>query len=148
MAVDPALVQPVKLPVSKPPLTMGFGGGGAVTVNVTVVLCVADGAVPLTVSVDVPVAALLETTIDSVELPPVVTEVGLRVAVTPVGAPLTLRLIVSAEPLTSVVEIVLVPDPPCAIDKLEGFAEIEKSFVTGLVTTSCTFVECVGVPPG
>ena len=85
-------------------------------------------------------AALLETLAVSVELPPVVTEVGFSVAVTPAGAPLTLRLIVSGEPLTTVVEIVLDPEPPCAIDRLDGLAEIEKSFVTGAVITSCTFV--------
>jgi len=47
-----------------------------------------------------------------VELPPAVTLVGLSVAVVPAGAPPALRLIVSAEPLTTAVLIVEVPLEP------------------------------------
>jgi dipeptidyl-peptidase-4 len=42
----------------------------------------------------------------------------------------------TGEPLTTAVDIVLEPEPPCAIVKLDGLAEIEKLFVTGAVTTS------------
>ena len=83
-----------------------------------------------------PVAALAETVTDKVELPPAVIEAGLSDAVTPAGAPLTARLIVSGEPLTTAVDIVLEPEPFCAIVKLDGLAEIEKLFVTGALTTS------------
>ena len=93
-------------------------------------------------------AAELDTVTVRVELLPAVTVVGLSEAVTPAGTPLTLKLIDSGEPLITAVEIVLVPEPPRAIVKLPGLAEIEKSLVTGLVTTSCALVECVGVPPG
>ena len=60
-------------------------GGGAVTVSVTVVLWVAAEPVPVTVIVYVPVAVDAPTASVSVEAPPAVTEVGLKVAVTPDG---------------------------------------------------------------
>ena len=44
-----------------------------------------------------------------VELPPAVTEVGLSDDVAPAGVPLTERLMVSAVPETTAVEMVLVP---------------------------------------
>ena len=147
LLITPVDVTQFTFPDSNP----GFSNNcelGAVTVRVTFVLCVAEGAVPVTVSVDEPVAALPETVTVSVALPPVATEVGLSDAVTPAGAPLTVRLIVSGEPLTSAVEIVLDAELPCAIVKLDGLADIEKLFVTGAVTNNCTLVECVGVPPG
>ena len=49
MEVAPAVVQPVKLPVSKPPLTTTLPV--PVTVRVTEVECVADAPVPVTVRV-------------------------------------------------------------------------------------------------
>src|SRR5947207_9759079 len=87
-------------------------GGAAVTVKLTEVLCVALVAVPVTVKVYVPGAAVPAPTV-SVELPPAVTEVGLTVAVAPAGVPLTLRLTVSAEPLVTAVEMEDVPTAPC-----------------------------------
>src|ERR1700730_8107224 len=144
MAVDPAEVQPPRVPVSKPPLTMPPGGGGAGTVRWTVVEWVAEGAMPVIVIVGVPVAADALTARVSVELPPVVTLVGLRPAVTPVGAPPAVRLTVSAEPLTSAVLIVEVPLEPCWMVRLDGLALIEKLFGGGgAVTVSVTVVECV-----
>jgi hypothetical protein len=80
----------------------------------------------------------------SVELPPAFTEAGLNEADAPLGTPETLRLTVCAFPDVTAVEIVLVPDPPCAILKLVGFAEIEKSF---RITVSETVVECVADAP-
>src|SRR5947209_4748081 len=47
----PAAVQPESEPVSNPPLAMPPGGGGAVTVSATIVECVAEAPVPVTVSV-------------------------------------------------------------------------------------------------
>ena len=76
-----------------------------------------------------PAAAVPALTV-SVELPPAVTEVGLRLADAPAGVPDTVRATVSALPEVTAVEIVLVPEPPGARLKLEGFAEIEKSLVT------------------
>src|SRR6266550_5976387 len=75
-------------------------GGDAVTVKLTEVPCVALVAVPVTVKVYVPGAAVPAPTV-SVEAPPAVTDVGLRVAVAPAGVPLTVRLTVSAVPLVA-----------------------------------------------
>ena len=57
-------------------------------------------------------AAVAATLTERVELPPVVTDVGLSVAVTPAGAAPTARLIVSAVPETIAVLIVLQPEVP------------------------------------
>ena len=87
---------------------------------------------PVTVSVYKPGAADDVVLIDSVELPPDVTDVGLSVAVTPVGAPLTARVTVCAEPLVVAVEIVELVEPPAVTEPLVGLAEIEKSLVAML----------------
>ena len=68
----------------------------------------------------------------SVELPPLLTLGGLRLAVVPAGAPLTDRLMVSAEPLTRAVLMVLPPLPPCCRETAVGLALIEKSFGGGV----------------
>ncbi len=77
----------------------------------------------------------------SVELPPAVTDAGLRLAVTPAGAPLTDRLTVSAEPEIKAVLIDEVPEPPWAKVRDVGLALIEKSLTTGAVTVSETVAE-------
>ena len=76
-----------------------------------------------------PAAAELVALILSVDEPPEVTDVGLTVAVTPLGAPETDRLTVCALPEVVAVEIVLLPLEPAAIDTADGLAPIEKSFV-------------------
>jgi len=53
-------------------------------------------------------------------------------AVVPAGAPLTDRLMVSAEPLTRAVLMVLPPLPPCCRETAVGLALIEKSFGGGV----------------
>src|SRR5438132_14095473 len=98
-------------------------GGAAVTVKLTEVLCVALVAVPVTVRVYVPGTAVPAPTV-SVEAPPAVTEVGLRVAVAPAGVPLTVRLTVSAVPLVTAVEMVGGPLAPCSRGRLAGLALI------------------------
>src|SRR5258708_6642241 len=109
-----------------------------VTVRVTEVVCVAEGPVPVTISVYVPAAAVPVFTL-SVELPPAVTDVGLSDAVAPLGTPVTERLTVCPLPDVTAVEIVLVPEAPCKRLKLVGLAAIEKSFGGGaLVTTRVT----------
>jgi hypothetical protein len=116
-------------------------------VRPTEVLCVALVAVPVTVRVYVPGVAVPAPTV-SVEPPPVVTEVELSVAVAPLGVPVTDRLIVSAEPLVSAVEMVEVPLWPWTKERLVGFALIEKSFGGGgAVTVNETVVEWVALVP-
>ena len=83
------------------------------TVRATVVVWVAEAAVPVIVTVTGPprVAVPLAVRV-SVELPPAVTEVGLNEAVTPDGRPLAARATDSAEPETRAVLIVLLPGRP------------------------------------
>ena len=145
VAVLPTVVQPVR-PFSKSPLVMPLAAG-AVTVRLTEVLCVALVAVPVTVSVYVPGVAVPAPTV-RVEPPPVVTEVGLSPADAPPGVPLTVRLIVSAEPLVSAVEMVEIPLWPWTKERLVGFALMEKSFGGGgAVTVNETVVEWVALVP-
>jgi len=58
------------------------------------------------------------------ELPPVVTDAGLKLTDTPAGCPLALRFTVCVEPVTTAVLIVAVALPPCAIVRLLGLAPI------------------------
>src|SRR5207302_985401 len=104
-------------------------GGAAVTVKLTEVLCVALVAVPVTVRVYVPAAAVPAPTV-SVELPPAVTDGGLNEAVAPEGRPLALSETVCAEPLVTAVAMVAVAPPFCVAETELGLALIEKSLVT------------------
>src|SRR2546428_775758 len=122
--------------VALPPCTadrlLGFASivkslGAAVTVSVTVVLWVALGAVPATVTEYGPGVVAGSTVNVSVELPPAVTTPGLRDAVAPDGNPLAESVTLSAEPLIAAVEMVDVALPPWTADTLLGFAPIEKS---------------------
>src|SRR5256885_4934410 len=143
--VLPTVVQPVR-PFSKSPFVIPLDTG-AVTVRLTVVVCVALAAVPVTVRVYVPGVAVPAPTV-RVELPLVVTEIGLSPADAPLGVPLTVRLIVSAEPLVSAVEMVEVPLWPWINERLVGLALMEKSFGGGgAVTVKPTDVQGVALVP-
>src|SRR3989442_1443739 len=139
-AVLPALVQ-LASPLSNPPLVIPLD---AVTVSVTVALCVALGALPMTVTGYVPGAVVASTLSVSVELEPAVTAPGLKDAVAPAGIPLAESVSVSAEPLVTAVEIVDVALPLCTAETLLGFALIEKSLGAG-VTVRVTAVLCVAL---
>ena len=90
-----------------------------------------------------PAAAVPALTL-SVDVPPALTLLGFSEALAPDGAPLTVRLMVSAVPLTTAVEIVEVPPVFWARLSEEGFELMEKSFAGGgAVTVSITVVECV-----
>jgi len=104
-------------------------------------------AVPVTVIGYVPVIVEASTVKVSVELPPAVTDAGLKEAFTPAGSVPVLMAMLSALPLVIVVEMVEVPVPPCATETELGFALIEKSFVTGAVIVNETVVECVALGP-
>lgn len=114
--------------------------------SVTAVVCVALAAVPLTVNVYVPGAAVPAPTV-SVELPPAVIEVGLSVALAPAGVPVTVRLTVSAVPLVTALEMVDVPLVFWTRERLAGLALIEKSLVTGAVMVNETVVAWVALAP-
>jgi hypothetical protein len=126
----PLVVQPLKLPVSNPPLvTTEPPPPAGFTVSDTVVECVALVPVPVTVIVEVPAGVEADVLIVSVEVPPAVTDAGLKLAVAPEGSPLALKDTDWADPLVTAVEIVDVADAPCVADTLDGLAEIEKSLV-------------------
>ena len=85
----------------------------------------------MTVKVAVPIAAAKSTEtvrVDVVELPEGgVTEVGLRVAVTLLGAPETERPTAALKPFRDVIVMVEVPEPPWTIVREVGKAEMPKS---------------------
>ena len=56
------------------------------------------------------------------------TEAGSKLALAPEGTPETLRSTVPGAPLTTVVEMVDVPESPCVTLTVLGEALIEKSF--------------------
>ncbi len=58
---------------------------------------------------------------------PAVTLPGLTVAVTPAGAPLTVRLTLCAEPETTVVPTVAVAEEPAVTEPVAGLTPTEKS---------------------
>jgi hypothetical protein len=82
----------------------------------------------LIVTVDVPVVAVLLAVNVRVELPDpgAAMEVGLNEAVTPAGSPLAESEIAELKPPETVVETVLLPEPPCATETLVGEALIVK----------------------
>lgn len=98
---------------------------GAVTVRVTVVVWLKLPDVPVIVTVDVPVAAVLL----AVSVNTLVEVVGLvsKVAVTPAGRPEADRLTLPVKPPTGFTVMVLVPLPPWATETLAGDADSEKS---------------------
>src|SRR5262249_32007590 len=105
--------------------------GLAVTTNDTVVVCVADGAVPVIVTVYVPGVVAAPAVRVSVDEPPAVTLVGANVAVAPAGKPLAVSAIVSAVPAVTAGDTVVVPELPWTTVTVAGDALIEKSFVDG-----------------
>src|SRR2546430_13127409 len=66
-----------------------------------------------------------------VELPPAVTEVGLKLTVIPAGAPDEDRLTGCADPDVTAVVSVAVVEPPTVTEPEVGFVPIEKSLVEG-----------------
>src|SRR5207247_2152468 len=137
VSADPLRTAVEMVDVALPPCTadtlLGFAqigrasGAGVVIVSVTVVLWVALGAVPVTVTEYGPGVVAGSTVNVSVELPPAVTTLGLKDAVVPEGSPPAESVTLSAEPLVRAVEIVDVALQPCTADTLLGFALIEKS---------------------
>jgi len=77
--------------------------------------------VPVTVTVTVPVAAVLLAVSVNVLMPVVL--VGLKAAVTPLGRPVADKLTLPLKPFSELTVMVLVPLFPCTIVKLFGDAE-------------------------
>jgi hypothetical protein len=120
--------------------------GAAVTLTVTVVLCVApEASVPVTVTTYTPGAVVKSGETVSVDAPPAMTIAGLRLAARPPGDEVALRLIASVVPVTIAVLIVLLPALPCMTVRLLALAAIEKSDAAE-VTVTVTVVLCVAEP--
>jgi hypothetical protein len=83
---------------------------------------------------------------DRVELPEVVTDVGLKLPVAPVGNPLTLKFTVPVKPAIALTVVVYVVPFPAVTVCEPGVAEMLKSGVGTAFTTSVTVVECVKLP--
>lgn len=83
-----------------------FGAGAGLTVRLTVVECDKLPLAPVTVKVNVPVVVLVLVVIDKVLEPDPVTEVGLKLALAPLGNPLTLKPTAPANPPDPVIVVV------------------------------------------
>src|SRR5206468_11840707 len=94
-------------------------------------------------SVNVPVAAVDVAAMVRTELPPAVTEAGLKVPVAPAASPLTDRLTVPAGPDVACVLTVYVVLEPWTTVCVEGLALIAKSSGTGAVTVRPAAGGCV-----
>lgn len=101
------------------------GGADEFTVRPMAAVCVELPAVPVTVTVAVPVAAALLA--DSVRVLAPVVGLGLKAAVTPLGRPAADSETPLLKPFTGVMVIVLLPLEPCGIVRLLGDADKEKS---------------------
>lgn len=79
---------------------------GPCTINVTVPVCARVPLVPVIVNVYVPAGVVVAVVTDSAELPEPETDAGLRLAVAPVGSPLTLKFTVSVKPFSALTVVV------------------------------------------
>src|SRR5437660_12282765 len=94
--------------------------------------------VAVTVTLVVPVVAVLPAESVSIELPlpGAAIEAALKLAVTPVGKPDTDNETAELKPPVTLVVMVDAPDVPCASERLEGDAFTVKSGVCAALTVS------------
>ena len=97
------------------------------TVSEIVVFAVVEPEVPVTVTVEVPVVAVLDAVKVSVEVTVPfaggVTGLGLKAAVTPLGSPEAVSVVAELKPFTLVTVIVLLAFEPCCTLTVLGDAE-------------------------
>ena len=103
----PDVLQPLKSPVSKPPLAIPEPPPAGLTVRVIVVEWVAEVPVPVMVTVALPVGVVEAVAMVRVELPPAVTPAGLKLADAPAGRPLALSETDCAAPPVTAVDTVV-----------------------------------------
>ena len=102
----------------------------------SVAVCVSVPLTPVTVTVAAPAVAVpLAASVSVVVL---VDEAGLKVAVTPLGKPLAVKVTAPVNPLSGFTVIVLVPLAPCRTLKVAGAAAMVKSGEAGAVTVRLT----------
>ena len=114
----------------------------ALMVKAIVAVWVMPPPVAVTVTLVVPVVAVLLAERVRVELPlPGAAMLpGLKLAVTPEGRPEANNEIAELKPPLTEVEIVLVPDPPWATDRLVGDALTAKAGLAAAFTVRATVV--------
>lgn len=93
--------------------TVMVNSGLAVTVRVTLAVSIVEPLVPVTVMVTAPTLAVLVAVNVSVLPPDPVTEVGLKLAVTPAGRPLTVNATALLKPLNAPTVTLLPTLVPC-----------------------------------
>ncbi len=121
-----------------------FAAVEAFTVRLIEVVWVKPLDVPVTVTVAVPVAAvLLAVSVNTLEE---VAGFGLKDAVTPLGKPVAEKVTLPVKPFDGVIVTVLVPLVPCVIVTLLGDAERLKSGVAAAFTVRLTVVVWTVVP--
>jgi len=121
-----------------------FAAVEAFTVRLIEVVWVKPLDVPVTVTVAVPVAAvLLAVSVNTLEE---VAGFGLKDAVTPVGKPEAEKVTLPLKPFDGVIVTVLVPLVPCVIVTLLGAAERLKSGAAAEFTLRLTVVVWIVVP--
>jgi len=114
--------------------TAKFAGTEAVTVRVTVVVCVMLSPKPVTVIGYTPVAVLEATVMVIVEVPEpgAAVDEGLKLTVTPVGWPVADKAIDESNPPETALVIVDVPLLPCTTETEAGEAETVKLGADGV----------------
>jgi hypothetical protein len=107
------------------------------TVKPSVMECVKPPDAPVTVTVAIPVVAMLLAIRVNVGEP--VVGFGLNSAVTPLGRPVIEKVTLPLKPFCCVTLIVVAPPPPCEIPTLLGDAESAK-FGPGVTVTETAAV--------
>ena len=116
------------------------------TVRLIVAVCVSEPEMPVTVTVNVPGAAALLAVNVKVNVPLVVTDVGLKAAVTPLGRPLAESETVPVKPFCAPIVIVLGLPVPCAMLRVVGEAARVKFGLADAVTVRLMVAVCVREP--
>lgn len=134
----------VLVPFSNPGLPSNCFGAFVLTVRLIVVVWLRLPDVPVMVTVDVPVVAVLLA--ENVSVLVLVVGLVLKVAVTPEGRVEVERLTLPVNPPESVTVIVLLPLPPWFTVKLLGEAESEKLGVAVALTVRLMVVVWLRLP--
>jgi hypothetical protein len=122
-------------------VTVKSGAVAGLTDRATVVVWVVPPPLAVTVTIEVPVVAVVLDEKVSVELPlpGAVMEAGLKLAATPVGNPDTDNEIAELKPPLALVEMVVAAKFPCVKESAAGeAAKLKSGVVLGLKMTSST----------
>jgi hypothetical protein len=115
--------------------------GLAITTSDTIVVRVADGAVPVIAIAYVPGAVVASAASVSIDVSPALTLAGMNAAVAPAGRPVAVSAMVSTAPAVDIVDTAVVSEWAWTIVTVVGDALIEKS--GRAITTNDTVVVCV-----